>query len=584
MGYLLPRYKKAVIEDIVNSISSNASYYYAFVSNPVPTISGEADPITTDEYTTIFNSDWNMIFGKRITNNDILPVIKNISWNSNTVYDIYNNRDENLYEKNYYVVCDPDVIGGSHNVFMCLDNANNSPSTIKPTTVQNTSFKNNDGYTWRYVASISDALYKKFSANGYSPIYANTTLSLDAPYYSGIDVVVVANGGTDYRAYTNGTILSNPQANILQISTIDSQSNNGIYTNCGIYVYTTGYNTAELKTVTDYIVNASGRWISVEGNGVNTNNIIPGVTEYIISPRVVFESDGDEDPIAYSVVNNQTNAISSIVVTSPGFNISRANVSILPARYGSGANLYPIAPPPGGYGFDPISELNVKGFSVSFVFNTNENNTIPIDLTYNRIGLLKNPYAANTETGEKTIQPYAIQTFNQLLKTHMSPAVTYSIGDKVIGQNSSAMGVVSYINTGSRILYGTISSSGTLVTGTGTAFTTDFVIGDQITANSVTRTVTIINTDTSLVVDTSWPTDLSGEYYQGTGSILYLVGDKNFTNNETISSNTGVSTSISITDRGKVYTKDIEPLYIQNISNVLRSNNQSESYKLIVQI
>ena len=43
-------------------------------------------------------------------------------------------------------------------------------------------------------------------------------------------------------------------------------------------------------------------------------------------------------------------------------------------------------------------------------------------------------------------------------------------------------------------------------------------------------------------------------------------------------------TYISIQSRGNIYTKDINPLYVQNINNVNRSNTQTESFKLILQV
>ena len=48
---------------------------------------------------------------------------------------------------------------------------------------------------------------------------------------------------------------------------------------------------------------------------------------------------------------------------------------------------------------------------------------------------------------------------------------------------------------------------------------------------------------------------------------------------------TGVQTcALPIYTKGDLYAKDIEPLYIQNIDNVTRSNTQTESYKLVIEI
>lgn len=49
------------------------------------------------------------------------------------------------------------------------------------------------------------------------------------------------------------------------------------------------------------------------------------------------------------------------------------------------------------------------------------------------------------------------------------------------------------------------------VTGTGTKFTTEIKVGDQITINSVNKIVTTINSDTSLTVDSNYSTSLSNQ-------------------------------------------------------------------------
>jgi hypothetical protein len=66
---------------------------------------------------------------------------------------------------------------------------------------------------------------------------------------------------------------------------------------------------------------------------------------------------------------------------------------------------------------------------------------------------------------------------------------------------------------------------------------------------------------------------------------LYLTGDSNFSNGEFVkSSNNSVSAQIDIKELGDLYIKNQRPLYIENINNVNRSNTQTESFKLIIQI
>ena len=150
MGKILPTFRKAIIDEILDNISSNSTQYYVFASNPVA-YTGNTPALTNDDYSNYFINDWNLLFGKRLQIFDVVPSVRNNKWTSNTVYNRYDNRDELLYSSNtgFYVVTEPSTTGGSYNVFKCIDNANGSPSTIKPTTIQTSTFETSDGYKWR---------------------------------------------------------------------------------------------------------------------------------------------------------------------------------------------------------------------------------------------------------------------------------------------------------------------------------------------------------------------------------------------------------------------------------------------------
>jgi len=66
---------------------------------------------------------------------------------------------------------------------------------------------------------------------------------------------------------------------------------------------------------------------------------------------------------------------------------------------------------------------------------------------------------------------------------------------------------------------------------------------------------------------------------------IWVVGDKTFITGETLRNANGTLLGkINIVTKGDIYTQDITPIYAQNINNIARSNTQTESYKLILQI
>lgn len=522
MGKILPSYKKAIVEEIVDNVVSNTSHYYAFAANPVA-YSGTTPELTNEDYNTNFIYNWQMMFGKKITASEIVPVISKKTWASGQVYDRYDNTSNTLIaNNNFYVVSAPTVLGASYNIFKCIDNANGAASTVDPGSIgsptQPSTFQTNDGYKWRYIYSLTEYNNDRFSSENFIPVYINAGISSSAASYSGVEVVMITNTGSGYTAYSNGIIRSVQNSTIIQIENYASSSDN-FYVNSAIYIYNTVEATAQLRTITDYVANSSGKFVYVANTkALDITKITSGITQYLISPAVVFETDGDSDPRAYSVVNTSNYSISNVIMLDIGTNISWANVKIQSA-YGSGANVYAIVPPPGGHGYDPVTELNAKGIAIAFTFSNTENVTIPTaNVLYNKIGLLKDPYSLTSNLVTGTIgkgDKYTSNTFSQILTATVNPSVTFVPGVTVIGLSSGARGTVVFSNT----------------------------------------------------------------------SQVHISGDKYFINNEGLANSSGSYVcNIAISHVGDLYTKDIKPIYIDNINNVNRANTQTEVFKLTIEI
>jgi hypothetical protein len=509
-GVLQPSYRKALLDEMFDNIKSNTSYYYAVACNPIERV-GPLSNVTADDYSVQFETDWTMLFGKKLSISNFAPLIQNNLWSNGFVYRMYDNSDAELYSNNkFYVVTPPEYDSGTYDIYKCMDNANNSPSTVKPSSVQVTSFGTDDGYVWRYITSIPFRLYKKFATNDYAPVYSNSVTSLYANAYCGVEKVVITNAGSGYSAYHDDIILS-ANSTVIQIGNTASNTS-GIYTNSAIYIYNVTATTSQIFQISDYVSNSVGKWVYLNGEA-NTTSIIPQATQYKISPRVVFTTDGGTQPVAYSVVNTSTNSISEIVMLDIGADISWANVSIT-SVLGSGVNVYAIVPPPGGHGSDPVSELNVKALGVNFHFANSEGNTISDDILYNKIGLIKNPYGLYAN-GAKSNATYTSTTFSQVLEADLLNPVLFTVGDRIYGNTSNAYGIVAFANT----------------------------------------------------------------------SKIKVVGDKTFVNGEFVfSSDSSISSEIDIINNGDIYVKDLKPLYVQDINNVNRSNSQTESFKLIIEI
>jgi hypothetical protein len=510
MGALLPFYRKAIIDDVVENVSNDTSYYYAFASYPFPN-SGSVPSVTLDIESSVMSNLKYALFGKRLTPSDVAPFIRRVTWQSSNVYASYDHTDPNLYGKDFYVITDPDIVGGSYDVYVCVYNANGGPSTQKPNLLQSSAFEKSDGYIWRYVTSIPNQTWTKFSTSVYAPIVSNGAIVAGATTSAGIDYVRVTNVGSNYTTFTEGKIQSVQSSTRLQLQN-DASSVSNYYANCDIYVYRPGYNVSQLLSVSSYVSNSSGKWVTLSSEA-NVASIFLGETRYVVSPRVKFTTDGVTQPRGYAVVNTVAKTIERIVMVDTGSSISRAEARLESTVYGNGAVLTPIVPPPGGYGYDVATQLNVLGMAITFSFANTEANTIPTNLTYTRVGIIRNPHAV-TNTGARSASRYSNATFNQLMMANISPSVSYSLGDVLTGETSGSVATV-------------------------------------VTANS---------------------------------TVISMVGDKTFSNGEYVTTNSGIRTVISINKRGDVYHRDLTPIYVQNINDAIRSNTETETYKLLIRI
>lgn len=473
MGKLTPTYKKAIIDDLRDNVLSEKSSYYAFVSNPNAIVAESIPPIINNDYNINFLNDWQMIFGKKLKYDNFSPVIKRVIWKSGEYYNRYDNTIVDLYEKgNYYVysqrVYQGKDFGGGYYVYKCIDNnydpitKRGGPSTVDPGSIndptQKITFETSDGYKWRYITTVSNKNMYRFStgdldlSNGLSPINIDQDLVTTAKKYCGVDVMNIEYGGSGYDSYNSGTIQSVSNSTVFEIAE-DASGETGFYVNNSIYFFNTTSATGQLFKIVDYFTQAQNKFVIID-RAADLTNITPQSTQYIISPQIITESDG-VPPKAYSVINSVSNSISKIVIIDPGSDISWANVSVY--SYPSlpniiEANVYAIVPPPGGHGADPEVELGVVGFGVNFQFSNNESKQIPANnISYDKIGIIKNPYALVKSNASKGIK-YTANTFNQILLCNVNQtAVT---GQTVIGQTSKSRATVVLANSSKISLIG----------------------------------------------------------------------------------------------------------------------------------
>ncbi|MDC3266473.1 hypothetical protein OAU13_00955 [bacterium] len=378
-------YKKGKID--------NTSYFvFAARQSPYEDEQLAANTIDADYESQIFLHD-EMMFGRKITGSDVIPVIQNKTWSANTIYDIYDDKDKDLIEKNFYVRTN------ENKVYKCIYNNNGLPSTIEPShTELGFPPQESDGYRWLFLYELTNEQMLKFSTENYIPVVENINVRKAAVDGAIFNITVEANGSA-YPA-DSGSISTVPGNNYVVRISDNSSSANDFFSNCAITITNDITNFTYVKEIRDYVSNNSGRYVVVKvpfSSGQISNN-----QPYSIAPYVKIESKTGSNCIAYAVMQNVSNttftgSVQSIEIVNPGKGYKQANVTIQTSvGFGSGASARAIISPSGGHGSNVKDELYCQSVGVGVEFSNSSLLAFSSDVEFRTVGIVKNLLSANT--------------------------------------------------------------------------------------------------------------------------------------------------------------------------------------------
>lgn len=492
MSKLLTKFNRNAIDSFLADVGASNNYF-VFVGGQTPYPTSDVTLETDNQSVDI--STWNeLMFGKKA--NFSRMALKYV-WESGTIYTQYDDSIE-LLDQNFYVVT------SSRDVFKCIYNNNGLPSTSEPTKRAGKlgqPVKEDDGYEWLYLYTISKSDYTRFVTANYMPVIANTEVSA-AAIDGGLFSVSVVVDGSDYPYHSN-TVASVVNTSVFQLAS-DANNEINIYKDSSISVTNTLTGNTYVRKI---FSSNSSLWVTTEA--FPSNFLAAGDCEYSIGPTVTITSDTGSGAVAHAIVDS--GAVSKIEFVEYGTGYKDANITITSGSgLGSGALARAIISPTGGHGKNVYDELHVDSLGVQCLFDEwGVTNTFNADVTYRTIGLIKNPTYSNGAL-------YTSNTFNQIATINIASGTgSFALGEIVRGNVSNNYGRFAYSN-----------SSVVLLTGTSGTFLKD----------------------------------------------EELVGDTSLARRP-------VSANSSAVDL-KMYSGEI--LYIQNIQEVARSNNNNEQAKLVI--
>lgn len=340
--------------DSVATANSDASLYITFGKNdewPDDTSPPAVVSNTQTEY-----SVWNnMIGAKRITSYDIRQVIRRVDWQANTVFDQYDDQNNDLFNSNN----DFFVLTSNNRIYKCLDNRNGLKSNIEPTgTNTSTTLKLSDGYTWKYMYSLSDEDRLRFTLDDYIPIRkivndeGSEQWDIQQNAIEGaIHSIILTNGGTGYTNVNNIYVsITGDGTGAQATATVNTTTN--VVNSIVVVTEGTGYSRATVRIFGGGGANATARAVisPFKGHGSNPTYEL-GASNILINARLIGNQGNKypdttefrqvsilKDPFKFG-----TETVSSNTVISQTLDLSLYNYAVgigVPTDYDVGEEVY----------------------------------------------------------------------------------------------------------------------------------------------------------------------------------------------------------------------------------------------------
>jgi hypothetical protein len=448
MGILTKHFKIEEAENLIDAVANNEVHLYAFAARATPYNNESiADTLQNNYFETQILPVNELMFGKKIYDSNIKLLIKNNAWQANTVYKQYSQNDSTLYDGNMFFVSVYN--SGVYKIYKCLYNNKSAPSSISPSGTSTNRFTTADGYTWKYMFSVSDAEYLKFGFADYIPVITDVDVVNSAN--DGIEIIDVIAGGNGYFATSNGFVIGTTNTTTVQIEiSNNAHLSTNFFSDSAFYI-TAGPGAGFYSKIASSFTSSQNLYLILN---TEVGSIVPQLSQYYISPEVQILGDG-RNAKAISVVNTNLNhSISSINIIDGGYGYTRARATIN-STIGVGANVVVYTSPFGGHGSDAAGELGAEYVAIQTDFLATDN--LPENLTFRNVGILKNPIASNGSS-------FTANTFNQLFVCNINPSgaeYVFTIGEEVIGADSigspesnGAIGIVVASNSTSLSMVG----------------------------------------------------------------------------------------------------------------------------------
>lgn len=428
--------------------------FYFFIGKPTPWPE-ELNPEEMYDSREGQTRTWrNMLAIKKVNASDVTSAFNKADWVSGTVYDEYRHdysavnlapsgADRLRYSKNY-------AVNTAKQVFKCIFNNNNSPSTEMPQVVSEATteiFELSDGYRWKYLFTIDSAQLEKFVSPIYYPFNLENEAVKLAAVPGGIHNIVIKQRGAQFPALQTLPIFVDGDG-LLNASAMAGIATSGLGEILGTSIIDAGNSYEPSATFAVNFLQPTTNGTIKTAYGLATTNALGQIE----SVSIVIPGEGYLNSLPIRIVESSCKPMAQIDAAGQiekiiiyngkeGFNFNRASAVIVSAT-GTGYELQPVISPLGGHG--AFQAFEVGAFNVLMnVRLLASDEDFPLDNDFRSFGVIASPMTLNEFyqpvpfTGEVGSGLFVI-TPSDVNET----IGEFKVDDKIYGLVSGAVGTV----------------------------------------------------------------------------------------------------------------------------------------------
>ena len=417
---------------------------------------------------------------KKVSSANLSHVTNRHTWDGSTSYVAWDSKDSNIFDKKFYVVTN------EFKVYKCIV-AGSGASTQQPTQTLTQPQAESDGYTWKFMYTISVTDAEKFLTNAYMPVKyipMGGEGQVAVASASGASTIILKELSDDIAVgmSVTGTNIGGQSGTKAKVSAINGSQITVDVVNTGTvaansiltFEYASDANAEANLSEADYsqylnqkasrddsLAAGIERMVleSVDSSGNRTDAASSG-SGYTSAPTVTITGDGSGATATATVAGG---AVTGITITAKGTNYTKARVTFSGGG-GSGAAARAIIAPnyrgvgKSGHGTDPRAELGgfFMGLNVK-LDGADGSGDLGVGNDFRQIMLLKNPLNGTASPAGNIASADTLKALDKLdfssTFSSGSSVADFTVDEVITGQTSGAVAFVTEIDSSNGFVF-----------------------------------------------------------------------------------------------------------------------------------